>query len=219
MAIESKFIEDAKIKYKISSFLSKSLSRGGFSRVEIQKTPVITRITIYAMNPGRIIGRGGKTINDLTDDIKARFHMENPQINVVEVENRMLEPVLVAKDIAQKLEREMNYRKILESTLKSIMNNGAVGTEIILSGKLKAKNARAKEVKKSIGYIPRAGEATSIIRVGVATAYPKYGAIGVKVRIAPPGAIFPGSNQEKEKVNSTEKKGEENTAAVNQEVK
>ncbi|MEM0143525.1 MAG: KH domain-containing protein, partial [Candidatus Parvarchaeum sp.] len=114
MAIERKFIEDAKIKYNISSFLSKSLSRGGFSRVEIQKTPVITRITIYAMNPGRIIGRGGKSINDLTEEVKQRFHMDNPQINVVEVENRMLEPVLVAKDIAQKLERAMNYRRILE---------------------------------------------------------------------------------------------------------
>ncbi len=195
MAIERKFIDDAIIKYKVSKFLSKALSRGGFSRVEIQKTPVVTRISVYVLNPGKIIGRGGKNINDITETVKQLFHMENPQINVVEVENKMLEPTLVAKDIAQKLERAMNYRKIITTTLKSIMANGAVGAEIIINGKLKAKNARARSVKKSIGYIPKAGEVRLLIREGIATAYPKYGAIGVKVRIAPPGTVFP-SNQD-----------------------
>ncbi len=204
MAIERKFMDDAIIKYKVSEFLSKALSRGGFSRVEIQKTPVITRISVYVLNPGKIIGRGGKNINDITDAVKQRFHMENPQINVIEVENKMLEPTLVAKDIAGKLERAMNYRKVLAIALKSIMSNGAVGAEIIISGKLKAKNARARSVKKSIGYIPKAGEVRLLIREGIATAYPKAGAIGVKVRIAPPGTVFPGQKPKKGKAIETE---------------
>ena len=191
MATERKFIDDAVIKLNISKFLSRALSKAGFSRVEIQKTPVLTRITVYVLNPGRVIGRAGKTIDELTETIRSKFDVNNPQISVVEVGNKMLEPLLVAKDITFKLERSINPRKIIQSTLKIIMENGALGAEIIMNGKLGAKGARAKSIRKSVGYIPKAGDVTSLVHEGVATAYPKYGAIGVRVRIVPPGTKFP----------------------------
>jgi small subunit ribosomal protein S3 len=191
MAIERKFIEDAVIKLSISKFLMTNLTRAGFSRVEIQKTPVLTRITVYVLNPGRVIGRAGKTIDELTETIRRKFAVNNPQISVVEVGNKMLEPLLVAKDITGKLERSINSRKILQQTLRGIMENGALGAEIIMSGKLAAKGARAKTIRKSVGYIPKAGDVTSLVLQGDATAYPKYGAIGVRVRIVPPGTKFP----------------------------
>ncbi|MCL4404846.1 MAG: 30S ribosomal protein S3 [Candidatus Marsarchaeota archaeon] len=191
MAIEMKFIDDAIIKMNISKFLSKELVKAGFSRVEIQKTPVLTRITVYVLNPGRVIGRMGKSINELTAEISKNFNVNNPQISVIEVQNKMLEPLLVAKDITFKLERSINPRKIIQFTLKSIMENGALGAEIIIRGKLAAKGARAKTIRKSVGYIPKAGDVTNLVLVGDATAYPKYGAIGVRVRIVPPGTVFP----------------------------
>ncbi|EQD78717.1 ribosomal protein S3- domain protein, partial [mine drainage metagenome] len=141
MAIEMKFIDDAVIKMNISKFLSKELTKAGFSRVEIQKTPVLTRITVYVLNPGRVIGRMGKSINELTESIRRNFNVNNPQISVIEVQNKMLEPLLVAKDITFKLERSINPRKITQFTLKSIMENGALGAEIIIRGKLAAKGA------------------------------------------------------------------------------
>lgn len=191
MAIETKFIDDALIKLNISKYLGKELSRAGFSRVEIQKTPVLTRITVYVLNPGRVIGRAGKTIDTITETIKSRFKVDNPQINVMEVENRMLEPLLVAKSITEKFERGINARKVIQLSLKDIMSNGALGAEIIANGKLAAKGARAKTIRKSIGYIPKAGDITNLVREAHATAYPKYGAIGVRVRIVPPGTVFP----------------------------
>ena len=54
MAIERKFIEDSMIKLNISKYLSTELARAGFSRIEIQKTPILTRITVYVLNPGRV---------------------------------------------------------------------------------------------------------------------------------------------------------------------
>ncbi|MGC8586255.1 MAG: 30S ribosomal protein S3 [Candidatus Micrarchaeia archaeon] len=191
MTIEKKFIDDSKIKLNIAKFLSSELSRAGFSRVEIQKTPVLTRITIYVLNPGRVIGRAGRTIDQITETLKDKFKIENPQINVLEVENKMLEPLLVAKSIAEKFERGVNARKVIQSTLKEIIENGAIGAEIVASGKLAAKGARSKTIRKSVGYIPKAGDVTNLVREAVATAYPKYGAIGVKVRIVPPGTKFP----------------------------
>jgi small subunit ribosomal protein S3 len=191
MAIETKFIEDSIIKLNISKYLSKELARANFSRVEIQKTPILTRITVYVLNPGRVIGRGGRTIDLITETIKNKFKVENPQVNVMEVENKMLEPMIVAKNIAEKLERGINARRVIQSTLREVIQNGALGAEIIAGGKLAAKGARAKSIKKSLGYIPKAGDVTELVREANATAYSKYGAIGVRVRIVPPGTVFP----------------------------
>ncbi len=191
MTIEKSFIEDSVIKMNISKYLSTELSRAGFSRVDIQKTPMITRITLYVLNPGRVIGRGGKTIDALTDSIKKRFGIENPQISVVEVENRMLEPLLVSKMISEKLERGINPRRILQSTLRSIIESGALGAEIRIGGKLVAKKARSRSIIKSVGYMPKAGNVTELVREAITAAYPKYGAIGIQVRIVPPGTVFP----------------------------
>jgi small subunit ribosomal protein S3 len=191
LAIETKFIEDSIVKLKISRYLEKELVRAGFSRVEIQKTPVLTRITVYVLNPGRVIGRSGKTVNEITDAIRANFKVENPQINVMEIENRMLEPRLVAKSITDRLERGINARRIIQSTLKEIIQNGALGAEIVAAGKLAAKGARKKKIRKSLGYLPKAGNLTELVREAHATAYPKYGAIGITVRLVPPGTVFP----------------------------
>ncbi len=191
LSVERTFIEDALIKVNISKYLNNALSSAGFSRIEIQKTPVLTRITVYVLNPGRVIGRGGKNVDMLTETIKGRFAVENPQISVMEVENKMLEPLLVAKDLAQRLERGINPRRLLYQTLRSIIESGALGAEIRLSGKLAAKGARARSMIKSVGYMPKAGDVTNLVREAITAAHPKYGAIGIRVRIVPPGTLFP----------------------------
>ncbi|MCL5423879.1 MAG: 30S ribosomal protein S3 [Candidatus Marsarchaeota archaeon] len=198
MAIEHKFITDSILKYNISVFLEESLEKAGFSRVDIQKTPMITRITVYVLNPGRVIGKGGRTIDALTESVRTKFGMQNPQISIMGIDNKMLEPLLVAKDIAQKLERGINFRKIVQGTLRSIIENGgAIGAEIIIGGKLAAKNAKAKSMKKRVGYIPKSGHIVDLVREDHATALTKYGTIGIKVRIVPPGTVFPGSDMKK----------------------
>jgi small subunit ribosomal protein S3 len=191
MVVERKFIEDAMVKNEISKYLEKSLNRAGFSRVEIQKTPVITRITAYVTNPGRVIGRGGATIDALTQDIKTRFHIDNPQISVAEVKNELLEPRLVARHIANALERGVNSRGLLHSMLRNIIEAGALGAEIVASGKLAAKGAKARTMKVRFGYLPKAGDTVKLVGEAHVAAYPKYGAIGVTVRIVQPGTVFP----------------------------
>ncbi len=192
MVAERKFIEDATVKLRISRYLEKALSKAGFSRVVIQKTPMITRIVVYVTNPGRVIGRGGQTINDLTETLKSKFRIENPQISVSEIENPKLEPRLIAKYIASSLERGINARRLLHSAIKDVMANGALGAEIIAAGKLAAKGAKAREIKLRLGYLPKAGDSTKLVDEAKITSYPKYGAIGITVRIVQPGTKFPG---------------------------
>ncbi len=191
MVVERKFIDDAIVKIHISKYLEKSLSRAGFSRIDIQKTPLITRITVYVTNPGRVIGRGGSTIDALTETLRTKFNVENPQISVAEVRNPKLEPRLVAKYIANSLERGANARSLMHSTIRDIMLNGALGAEVIAAGKLAAKGARAKQIKVRLGYLPKAGDVTNLVDEAKVAAYPKYGAIGITVRIVQPGTVFP----------------------------
>ena len=191
MVVERKFIDDAIVKVGISKYLENALSRAGFSRVEIQKTPMITRITVYVSNPGRVIGRGGSTIDALTETLRTKFGVENPQISVAEVKNPRLEPRLVAKYIANSLERGANARSLLHSAIKDVMINGAMGAEIIASGKLAAKGARGKSIKVRLGYLPKAGNSTTLVDEAKLAVYPKYGAIGITVRIVQPGTVFP----------------------------
>ncbi len=191
VVVERKFISDLIIKRRISKYMEERLSKAGFSRVEIQKTPIITRITPYVMNPGRVIGRGGETIDSLTETMKKRFKLENPQISVAEVGNPKLEPRLVAKSIANSLERGINPRRLIHTAIKEIMQNGALGAEIIAKGKLAAKGARAKKLKVRLGYLPKSGNSAKLVDVAQIASYPKYGAIGVTVRIVQPGTKFP----------------------------
>lgn len=191
VVVERKFISDLIIKRRISKYMEEKLSKAGFSRVEIQKTPVITRITPYVMNPGRVIGRGGETIDSLTETMKKKFKLENPQISVAEVSNPKLEPRLVAKSIANSLERGINPRRLIHTAIKEIMQNGALGAEIIAKGKLAAKGARAKKLKVRLGYLPKSGNSSKLVDEAKIASYPKYGAIGVTVRIVQPGTKFP----------------------------
>lgn len=191
MVVERKFIEDLMVKHNISKYLEKKLVKAGYSRVDIQKTPIITRVTAYVTSPGRAIGRGGETIDALTDNMKKRFNIENPQISITEVKNQRLEPRLVAKYVASCLERGINARRLLHSMIKEIIGSGALGAEIIAQGKLAAKGAKAKTIKVRLGYLPKAGDVTKLIDEAKVASYPKYGAIGIQVRIVQPGTKFP----------------------------
>ncbi len=195
--MERKFIDDSIIKLRVSKYLEKALTRAGFSRVVIQQTPMLTRITVYVTNPGRAIGRGGQTIEELTDVLKNKFHIDNPQISISEVANPRLEPRIIASRITASLEKGSNVRRLLHATIRDIMSNGAMGAEIIAGGKLAAKGARAKQIKLRLGYLPKSGNLVKLVDEAKVAAYPKYGAIGVIVRIVQPGTVFPDNKLQK----------------------
>ncbi|MBI5051518.1 30S ribosomal protein S3 [Candidatus Micrarchaeota archaeon] len=191
MVYEKKFIEEPFGKYQVMKFLEKELDRAWLAGVEIQRTPLVTRITLEVMNPGKVIGRKGRFINTLTETIKKEFGIENPQISVVEVQQPYLEPRIVAKKAARYIEMGKKVRAVLHFLLREIIRNGALGAEIIAAGKIGAKGARAKTLRVGAGYIPKAGEPLYLVREAHVNANTKSGVIGVFARIVPPGTIFP----------------------------
>jgi small subunit ribosomal protein S3 len=191
MIYQEKLIEEPFSKYQVMKFLERKLDRAGLASVDIQRTPLVTRITLEVTNPARIIGKKGRLINELTDTIKSEFKIENPQISVVEVREPFLEPRMVAKRAGKYIEMGKKVRAVLHYLLREVIRAGALGAEIVASGKIGAKGARAKSLRVVAGYIPKAGEPARMIRVAHLSANTRSGVIGILVRIVPPGTVFP----------------------------
>ena len=191
MIYQEKLIEEPFSKYQVMKFLEKKLDRAGLASVDIQRTPLVTRITLEVTNPARIIGKKGRLINELTDTIKSEFKIENPQISVIEVREPFLEPRMVAKRAGKYIEMGKKVRAVLHYLLREVIRAGALGAEIVASGKIGAKGARAKSLRVVAGYIPKAGEPARLIRVAHLSANTRSGVIGILVRIVPPGTVFP----------------------------
>jgi len=180
--IKDYFIKQGIKEVEIEDFIRKEFPLGDYSKIELQRTPLGIKVVIYTNKPGKIIGRGGKNINDITEAIKSKFSLENPQLDVKAVENPNLDAKIVAKQISSAIEKGYNYKKIGNLTMKRIMNSGAVGTEIIISGRLSgSKGLRGRFTE---GHLKHCGHpAKELVDYGFEEATTRPGKIGIKVKI------------------------------------
>ena len=183
--IKKFFVQKGIIKTKVDEYLAREFYRAGYAGVDILKTPLGTRIVIYAERPAVIIGRRGSMIKQLAQIFEKRFGLENPQITVTSVENPYLSARIVAFRLAVALERGYHFRRAAFIALRRIMEAGALGAEIIISGKLTSERARYEKYRA--GKIYRTGEQASImVERAVAHALLKPGVYGIQVRIVKP---------------------------------
>lgn len=190
MASEKKFLETSLEEIKIKDYLQKDLSKAGISDIIIQKTPVTTRILLIVKKPGLIVGKKGAGIQQTIETLKRKFSMENPQIEVTEVENPTLDAKLEAEKIARQIEVKGRVKPIMTMALREIMEYGAIGAEIRVAGKIVGKGGKAKTLAIRKGHLKKSGEELKKVRVGHAEANMKAGIIGVKVSIIPPKTKF-----------------------------
>lgn len=193
MGIERKFINKAISDHKVRAFIRKEMDRAGVSQVILQKTPMATRIIIYVRRPGVVVGKKGSSIKDLCEKLTARFGVDNPQLDVIEVENPTLDATLMAEKIGRQIEIRGNIKQIMRMTLKDIMAAGAVGAEVRLAGKVVGKGGKAKTLKISAGHLKKSGDPVHLIPEGRYTCFLKAGTIGVSVKIASPKVKYPDS--------------------------
>jgi small subunit ribosomal protein S3 len=190
MSIVRHFIDESIRKVEIDEFLQRELERAGYGGAEITNTPLGARVIIYAMKPGIVIGRRGTTIRELTKLLEDKFNLMNPQIAVSEVEVPELHPNIMASRIAEALERGIHFRRSGFWALNRIMSAGALGAEIVISGKLRTQRHRYEKYRQ--GYLPTTGEAAlRNVKTAVRHVKLKPGILGVKVKIVPPGVEFP----------------------------
>ncbi len=189
--IERKFVKDGLATVFLDKYLAGKLRKAGYAGVDIQKTPLVTRIIIKVERPGLVIGKKGKSIRELTDEIESKFGLQNVQIKVEEIPVPELDAVVMANRIARSLEKGLHFRRIMMWAIDKIMAAGALGAEIVISGKLVGKGGIARRERVARGYLKKAGEPSKQVRVAHAQALRKAGVIGVTVRIVPPDVVFP----------------------------
>ncbi len=202
MSVQKFFVRDNMRKAEIDEFLARELNRAGYTKVEISKTTLGTRLVVYAAKPGMVIGRRGQSIRDLTVLLEQKFGMENPQISVATIDVPELEPKVIAGQIASALERGIHFRRAAYWALQRVMSAGALGVEISIRGKLSTERGRCEKFRQ--GYLPKSGEPVlRQVAKAVAWVQLKQGLIGVQVKILPPTAHFPDKPTIRDEVEKT----------------
>ena len=174
----------------INDFLREKIKDAGFSQVEISKTPTGTRVVLHVTRPGIVIGRKGTGIKDLTEILEKQFNLKNPQIAVEEIQKPELSPNVMCNRMASHLERGTAFRRATMWTMQQIMDNGAMGTQITISGKLRGD--RSAFEKHSAGVLPRAGHhADVVVSEDIVHVETPMGLIGIRIRIARKEKLIP----------------------------
>jgi len=189
MAVERKFVQDRLKKLMVKEWIKDEVRSAGFGGMDILRTPLGTQVTLFVERPGLVIGKGGRRIRALTEKLK-EFGIENPQVSVDEVEKPEFNAQLMASLLARALERGWYFRRAGYRFLYRIMEAGAKGCEIEISGKLVSERARTE--KFVAGTIIHTGDpAESMVQKGFDIAIKKLGVLGVSVRIIPPDVTLP----------------------------
>ncbi len=170
-------LEDMQIREMIDSHLK----HAEISRLEIEKAGDNIRIILHSGRPGVVIGKGGKEIDELRILFAKKLNKTNVEISVQEVKKPELDAILVAKNIADQLERRVSYKRAMKRAVAATMRSGAIGVKIMVAGRLNGAEIARSEWTR-LGSVPL-HTLRSNIDYGEARAKTTYGIIGVKVWI------------------------------------
>lgn len=174
----------------LNDYLREAIKDAGFSGVDVSKTPTGTRVALFVTRPGIVIGRKGTGIRELTEKLATQFELKNPQISVEEIPKPELSPSVMCNRMASHLERGTAFRRATMWTLQQIMEGGAMGVQITISGKLRGD--RSAFEKHTAGILPRAGNhAKGIVSEDIAHVQTPMGLIGIRIRIAIKEKVIP----------------------------
>lgn len=165
---------------KVREYLEEKLAAAGISRIQIDRPARNAKITVYTARPGVIIGKSGKEVETLRDEISKILNVP-VHVSIEEVRKPELDAKLVAETVAQQLEKRVMFRRAMKRAVTTAMRLGAKGIKICVSGRLGgAEIARSEWYRE--GRVPL-HTLRADIDYGVAQAFTTYGVIGVKVWI------------------------------------
>jgi len=211
--IEKEIIAKSIKEYIIQEYIAKELPKACYSRIELKKTPLGERIIIHTARPGLVVGKKGANIQKITETLRGKFKMENPQVEIAEIQNPNLDPKSVAERVLSSFERfgPKRFKSIGYSALQNIIDAGATGAEIIISGR-GVPSKRARSWRFFAGHLKKSGDISlNYIKRSLVVAELKSGAIGIKVNILTPDVKLPDTiklKDEEKKVKAEEVKDE-----------
>ena len=180
MASERKFITENVRRVLLKEYLMKAVDRAGFGGVEVQRTPMGTRVTLITERPGIVIGRKGEAVKKIRTGLE-ELTSKKVKVEVEEIEKPDLDAKLVAENIADQLQRRIGHSRAMKRAISQAMRQGAQGIRIQASGRLAGAEMARREWQVE-GRIPR-NTLRSVIDYATAEALTTFGRIGVKVWI------------------------------------
>ena len=164
----------------LRNYINNRLGHASISRIEISRTPKRVSVTIHTARPGIVIGRGGSEVEALKKELK-KFMGYDVNINVSEIKRPGLKAELVGQNIAQQLEKKVNYRRAVKKAIQSTMSMGAEGIRVCVSGRLNGNEIARSETYRE-GRVPL-HTLRAQIDYTITESHTSYGIIGVKVWI------------------------------------
>jgi len=164
----------------LRNYINNRLSHASIARIEISRTPKRVSVTIHTARPGIVIGRGGSEVESLKKELK-KFMGYDVNINVAEIKRPGLRAELVGQNIAQQLEKKVNYRRAVKKAIQSTMSMGAEGIRVCVSGRLNGNEIARSETSRE-GRVPLHTLRAQIDYTNTES-HTSYGIIGVKVWI------------------------------------
>ena len=164
----------------LRNYINNRLGHASISRIEISRTPKRVSVTIHTARPGIVIGRGGSEVETLKKELK-KFMGYDVNINVSEIKRPGLRAELVGQNIAQQLEKKVNYRRAVKKAIQSTMSMGAEGIRVCVSGRLNGNEIARSETYRE-GRVPL-HTLRAQIDYTITESHTSYGIIGVKVWI------------------------------------
>lgn len=165
---------------KVREFLRKRLAQAGISRIQIDRPARNARVTVHTARPGVIIGKSGKEVENLRDEISKIVNVP-VHVSIEEVRKPELDARLVAESVAQQLERRIMFRRAMKRAVTTALRSGALGIKISVSGRLGGSEIARTEWYRE-GRVPLQTFRADI-DYALAEAHTTYGVIGVKVWI------------------------------------
>ncbi|KAI9197155.1 putative 40S ribosomal protein S3 [Polychytrium aggregatum] len=179
-----KFVADGVFFAELNDFLTRELAEDGYSGVEVRVTPARTEIIISATRTQSVLGEKGRRIRELTSVVQKRFNFPENTVELYaeKVANRGLCAIAQAESMKFKLLQGLAVRRACYGVLRFIMESGAKGCEVVVSGKLRA--ARAKSMKFVDGFMIHSGQPTrDFIDYATRHVLLRQGVLGIKVKI------------------------------------
>ncbi|MHA2319322.1 MAG: 30S ribosomal protein S3 [Candidatus Hodarchaeales archaeon] len=190
MAAQKAFIDRNLQFVQVNEYLNRELKLAGQGKIEIHKTPMGHRVVIHAVRLGMVIGRRGRNIRKITDDLESIYRLETPQVEVKDLDDPRLNARVMAGRLISQIQKGFHFRRAGYALVRRIMSANARGCEITIKGKLTSQRARTETFRE--GFVAKCGEpADKFVDEAVMEVTMKQGVIGVHVKIMQADAILP----------------------------
>ena len=178
---------------EVREHIRKRLAQASVSGVEIQRSAQTARITIHTARPGIVIGKKGEDVERLRQELIRLMALSSVQVIIEEIRKPEIDALLVAQNVAQQLERRVQFRRAMRRVIQNAMRLGAQGIKVRVAGRLGGAEIARSEVYHE-GRVPLH---TLRANIDYATwnAQTTYGVLGIKVWIFK-GEIFAGQGAE-----------------------